>query len=368
MPEALTEANLLSALSGVKDPDLGRSIVEMGMIKEIKIEDGGGKLAFTCELTTPACPVKEVIEKDVRDTVARAFPQLKAFELKMSAKVRGAESPAGSGENLLPQIKNVVMVGSGRGGVGKSTLSVNIALALQRLGARVCVLDLDIYGPSLPLLMGQQQKPKLQGETKICPVIAHGMEIMSMGFLVEPRQAMVWRGQILNGIITQFLRDVLWSAADYMLVDLAPGPAEVALTLAQSCPSAGAVLVTTPQELSLAEIFRAKALFDQLRVPVLGLVENMSGFYCPECRKPHDLFRGAGAGRRVAEEMRIPLLGEIPIEPSIGSGESVGVPIVLGKPESAAAKAFVAAAEKLAAQVSIRNHARAPTAVETGAN
>ncbi|MBI3831355.1 MAG: Mrp/NBP35 family ATP-binding protein [Planctomycetes bacterium] len=361
----LTEATLLSALESVKDPDLGQSIVAMGMIKDVKIEDGGAKLVFTCELTTPACPVKEQIEKEIRAAVAQAFPEVKTLELSMTGKVRGATGVTlGGGENFIPQIKNVIMVGAGKGGVGKSTVSVNLAAALKSLGAVAAVLDLDIYGPSLPLMAGVREKPKLQGETKIRPILAHGMEVMSMGFLVEPKQAMIWRGPILNGIVVQFLRDVLWSEADYLIVDLPPGTGDIPLSLAQSCSPAGAVLVTTPQEVSLADVFRAKAMFDQMRVPVLGLVENMSGFYCPDCNKLHDIFK-RGGGKAAAEEMKTALLGEIPIEQDVSSSGDDGIPIVIRKPASAAAKAFVACAERLAARISMQNLSSAPAAVES---
>jgi len=362
--QTLNEATLLHALEAVKDPDLGQSIVAMGMIKDIKIEDGGAKLAFTCELTTPACPVKDQIEKDIRETVGRTFPQVTALDVAMTGKVRGTAAVAmGGGENLLPQIKNVVMVGAGKGGVGKSTVSVNLAAALRRLGAAVGVLDLDVYGPSLPLMTGVRDKPKLQGETKIKPILAHGMEVMSMGFLVEPKQAMIWRGPILNGIVTQFLRDVLWSEADYLIVDLPPGTGDIPLSLAQNCAATGAVLVSTPQEVSLADVFRAKAMFDQMRAPVLGLVENMSGFYCPNCKTTHDIFK-RGSCQAAADEMKIPLLGEIPIEPELSSSGDDGIPLVVRRPESPAARAFIACAEKLAARISVQNLAGAPAAAE----
>jgi len=359
MTQPLTEPALLQALDSVMDPDLGQSVVALGMIKLVKIEANGTKLSFTCELTTPACPVKEQIEKEIRAAVARAFPYVRDLALAMTGKVRSALGavPEG-GENHVPQIKNVILVGAGKGGVGKSTVAVNLAAALQTFGATVAVLDLDVYGPSLPLMTGVTAKPKLQGETKIKPILAHGMELMSMGFLVEPKQAMIWRGPILNGIVVQFLRDVLWSAADYLLVDLPPGTSDIPLAIAQYCTPAGAVLVSTPQEVSLADIYRTKAMFDQMRVPVLGLIENMAGFSCDQCGKRHNIFKSS-TGTFAAEHMKIPLLGQIPIDTSVSESGDAGVPLVLLARDSHPGKAFVMAAEKLAAQVSIRNMAMA---------
>jgi ATP-binding protein involved in chromosome partitioning len=256
-------------------------------------------------------------------------------------------------ENLIPQIKNVVLVGSGKGGVGKSTCAVNLALALKSLGARVALLDCDIYGPSIPIMTGITERPKLAGENTIKPMIAFGMEVMSMGFLVEPGQAMIWRGPILNGIITQFLKDVTWSEQDYLVVDLPPGTGDVHISIAQNCTTTGAMLVTTPQKVALADVFRAKAMFDQTRIPVLGLLENMAGFTDASGQRVN-IF-SSGGGERAATEMCIPYLGAIPLSPEICESGDSGNPIVVAAPDSIAAKAFIAAAEKLAAQISIRN-------------
>ncbi len=350
---AITEERVLKALEEVKDPDLGSSIVSMGMIKDMKIE--GSRLSFTCELTTPACPVKEQIEKDIREKIAKHLPEVGEVALTMTGKVRSAPIPANdTAENLIPQIKNVVLVGAGKGGVGKSTCAVNLALALKALGARVGLLDCDIYGPSVPIMVGIKDKPKLAGENKIRPLLAFGMEVMSMGFLVDPNQAMIWRGPILNGIIVQFLKDVTWSEQDYLIVDLPPGTGDVQLSLAQNCATTGALLVTTPQYVSIADVVRAKAMFDQTRISLLGLVENMAGYTDPETGKHVDIF-SKGGGERAAGEMCIPYLGSIPIFPELCASGDAGVPLMISNPEAPASKAFVSVAEKLAAQISIRN-------------
>jgi ATP-binding protein involved in chromosome partitioning len=349
----ITEERILKALEDVKDPDLGSSIVSMGMIKELKID--GSAVTFTCELTTPACPVKEQIEKDIRDKLSAAVPEMTELNLTMTGKVRGAPMADNvAAENLIPQIKNVILVGAGKGGVGKSTCSINLALALKALGAQVALLDCDVYGPSIPIMAGIREKPKLAGENKIKPVVAFGMEMMSMGFLVEPNQAMVWRGPILNGIVVQFLKDVTWSEQDYLIVDLPPGTGDVQLSLAQNCATTGAVLVTTPQQVSLADVFRAKAMFDQTRIPLLGLIENMSGYTDPATGKRVDIF-SRGGGEKAAGEMCIPFLGAIPIAPEICESGDAGVPIVVAQPDGAVSKSFLSVAEKLAAQISIRN-------------
>ncbi|HYF51852.1 MAG TPA: Mrp/NBP35 family ATP-binding protein [Planctomycetota bacterium] len=349
----LTPERVLATLEAVKDPDLGASIVAMGMIKDIHID--GGKLTFTCELTTPACPVKEQIEKDIRGRISASLPEVTELNLTMTGKVRSTPVPVNSqAENLIPQIKNVILVGSGKGGVGKSTCAVNVALALKRLGARVALLDCDIYGPSIPIMTGITERPKLAGENTIKPLVAFDMEVMSMGFLVEPNQAMIWRGPILNGIIVQFLKDVTWSEQDYLVVDLPPGTGDVHLSIAQNCSTTGAMLVTTPQKVALADVYRAKAMFDQTKIPVLGLLENMAGFIDAASGRRVDIF-SQGGGERAAAEMCIPLLGSIPLDPSVCESGDAGKPIVVAQPESAAAKAFIGAAEKLAAQISIRN-------------
>lgn len=355
----LTEARVLQALEAVKDPDLGSSIVAMGMIKDLKID--GGNLSFTCELTTPACPVKEKIESDIRACIAAELPEVHSLALNMTGKVRGSNIPQNEdAENVLPQIKHVILVGAGKGGVGKSTCALNLALALRQSGASVALLDCDLYGPSLPIMTGLKQKPKLHGESKIMPMNALGMEIMSMGFLVEQSQAMIWRGPVLEGIIVQFLRDVVWSPADYLVVDLPPGTGDVALSLARNCTVTGAVLVSTPQRVALADVVRARTMFKQTKIAVLGLIENMAGYSDPESGKRVDIFAGI-SGAAAALEMGVPFLGSIPLDPQISLSGDAGTPIVVSHPESASAKALCAAAANLAAQISIQSLTRDKT-------
>lgn len=355
----LTEARVLQVLEAVKDPDLGSSIVSMGMIKDLKID--GANLSFTCELTTPACPVKEKIESDIRARIAAELPEVQTLTLAMTGKVRGSNIPQNEdAENVLPQIKHVILVGAGKGGVGKSTCALNLALALRQSGASVALLDCDLYGPSLPIMTGLKEKPKLHGESKIMPMNALGLEIMSMGFLVEQSQAMIWRGPVLEGIIVQFLRDVIWSPADYLVVDLPPGTGDVALSLARNCTVTGAVLVSTPQRVALADVVRARTMFKQTKIAVLGLIENMAGFTDPSSGKRCDIFAGIG-GETAALEMGVPFLGSIPLDPQISLSGDAGIPIVLSHPESKSAKALCAAAANLAAQISIQSLTRDKT-------
>jgi ATP-binding protein involved in chromosome partitioning len=346
MPE-ITPQRILQALEEVIDPDLGISIVAMGMIKDIQID--GAKVAFTCELTTPACPLKAHIESDIRQTLARAVPEITSVDVKMTGRVRNMPGQEEQPGKLLPLVKNVVMIGAGKGGVGKSICALNLALALKRTGARVGVLDADIYAPALPILASTRQRPSLAAENTIRPVEVFSLESMSMGYLVDPQQPMLWRGPSINGIIVQFLRDVTWGELDYMIVDLPPGPADVSLAVAQSCSCAGVVLISTPQVLAGAATLRAKALFDQMGIGQLGLIENLA---------PAD--GSSTAGTKAAGVLQIPFLGAIPSDPAIAHSADAGAPIVAKEPESPAAKAFIAAAEKLAAQISVRNLSAAP--------
>jgi ATP-binding protein involved in chromosome partitioning len=349
----LSVESVVEALKPVKDPELGRGLVEMGMVKDVAVQDGA--VSFKIELTTPACPLKDRIQADAEAAV-RKLSGVKTVSIAWGAQVRA--SARAQGQVFLPGVKNVILVGAGKGGVGKSTVAVNLALALQKLGAKTALLDADVYGPSIPMMLGvRHEKPRGAGteqDPRILPVTAHGLQIMSMGFFVDPMTAMIWRGPMLHGAIQQFFRDVQWGEQDYLVVDLPPGTGDVSLSIAQMLKVAGAVLVTTPQDVALSDVVRAKSMFDKLDVPVLGLIENMSVFVCPHCGKESHIF-SHGGGRAAAEKLGVPFLGEVPLQPSIVEGGDRGVPVLAGDAESAAAKAFLLLSANVAGQVSVAN-------------
>ena len=335
----------LEALKKVMDPELRRDLVSLGMVKDLTVD--GDAVRLKVELTTPACPLKETIGKDVKAALEGAG--FKRVELSWGAQVRSA--PGVSQAQLTPGVKNIVLVGAGKGGVGKSTVAINVAVGLSRLGAKVGILDADIYGPSLPVLTGITERPTSRDGQRLEPLVAHGVKTMSIGFLVDPTQALVWRGPMVTGAVIQLLRDVNWGELDYLVLDLPPGTGDVPLTLAQNVRSAGVVLVSTPQDVALADVIRAKLMFDKVSIPVLGLVENMSSFVCPHCRQETPIFAHGGA-RAAAEKMGIRFLGEIPIDLAIREGGDKGVPIVAGAPESPQALAFLTVAKNMAGAVS----------------
>ncbi len=343
---AVSEENVLRALRTVQDPDLHKDIVSLGFIKNLSIK--GGTVSFDVELTTPACPVKEQLKQECYDKVM-AVDGVSEANISMTANVR---SRAVQSSISIPGVKNVLAVASGKGGVGKSTASTNIALALKSTGARVGLLDADIYGPSIPTMLGIQGAPKKTDDNKLIPMESFGLRVMSMGFLVSDDSPVVWRGPMVHGILQQFLGQVLWGDLDYLIVDMPPGTGDAQLTLTQSAPLAGAVIITTPQDVSLIDARRGLRMFEKVNVPVLGLIENMSFFVCHKCDERHDIFRHGG-GKKVSEELGIPFLGEIPIEPNIVLGGDEGVPIVEKDSGSAAAKAYIAIAENVAARLSI---------------
>jgi ATP-binding protein involved in chromosome partitioning len=345
---SVTKDQVLAALRTVEDPDLHKDIVTLDFVKEVRI--AGGEVDFTIELTTPACPVRDEMKAEAERKVA-AIPGVSAARAKMTASVRAR---GGFGRQEIPGIRNILAVGAGKGGVGKSTTSVNLAVALQSKGARVGLLDADVYGPNIPQMLGVARQPEVSDDKKMIPPEAHGIKIISMGMLVPADQAVIWRGPMLHGAVQQFMRDVLWGELDYLVVDLPPGTGDVSLSLAQSVPVAGAVLVTTPQEVSVADVRKAVGMFRQLNIPVLGVVENMSYFVCGHCHERTDIF-GSGGGRQIADEMQIPFLGEVPIDTRVRSGGDEGAPIVSAAPDAPAAQAFTAVARQVAAQVSIQN-------------
>ncbi|MGE0452176.1 MAG: Mrp/NBP35 family ATP-binding protein [Vicinamibacteria bacterium] len=343
----VTQEQVLGALRGVQDPDLHKDIVTLGFVKEVRIE--AGEVDFTIELTTPACPVKDQMKAEAEGLVA-ALPGVTAARAKMTADVRVR---GGFGRQELPGIRNILAVGAGKGGVGKSTTSVNLAVALQRTGARVGLMDADVYGPNIPQMLGISGPPEVGEDRKIVPPEAFGIKVISMGMLVPPDQAIVWRGPMLHGAVQQFMRDVAWGELDYLIVDLPPGTGDVALSMAQSVPVAGAIVVTTPQGVSVSDVRKAVGMFRQLSVPMLGVVENMAGFVCGHCGEKTDIF-GSGGGRKLAEDLGIPFLGEVPIDTRVRSGGDEGQPIVAAHADAPAAKALLAVAGKVAQQLSIQ--------------
>ncbi|MBI2832959.1 MAG: Mrp/NBP35 family ATP-binding protein [Acidobacteria bacterium] len=350
MASTVHESSVLEALKVVKDPDLHRDIVSLGFVKDMRID--GGRVAFTIELTTPACPVKDQMRDQARAAVMQV-PGVSGVDVTMTASVRSASGPE-LGRAPIPGIKNVIAVGAGKGGVGKTTVAVNLAIALARCGSRVGMLDGDIYGPNVPIMLGLQTQLTTDGQ-KIVPAEKYGLQVVSMGFLTGDEAPVIWRGPMLHGVITQFFREVRWTELDYLVVDMPPGTGDVALSLSQVVPVAGAIVVTTPQTVALADSRRAVRMYQKLNVPVLGIVENMSHFVCPSCRHESDIF-GKGGGERVAEQLGIPFLGRIPIYQPIRIGGDTGVPITIAEPDSAAARAFLSAAEQAAAQVSIASY------------
>ena len=349
---AVDHAAVLDALKVVRDPDLNRDIVSLGFIKELQID--GGSVAFTIELTTPACPVKDQMRDQARAAVLQV-PGVTGVEVKLGARVREAVGGEG-GKQPLDGVKNVIAVGAGKGGVGKTTLSVNLAIALARTGSRVGMIDGDIYGPNVPMMLGIKTQLATDGQ-KIIPAEKYGLQVISMGFLTDDESPIIWRGPMLHSALQQFFREVRWLDLDYLIVDMPPGTGDVALSLGQMVPVAGAVVVTTPQQVSLADSRRAVAMYKKLNIPTLGIIENMSYFVCPGCEKESDIF-GTGGGATMAGSLGVPFLGRIPLYQPIREGGDSGVPLMIAEPEAPAARAIMAAAEQLAAQISIKSYTR----------
>jgi ATP-binding protein involved in chromosome partitioning len=343
---------VLDALKVVTDPDLHRDIVSLGFIKDLKID--GGHVRFTIELTTPACPVKEQMRDQAR-AAAMNVPGVSSVDVQMSARVREAVGADGS-RQLVPGVKNVIAVGAGKGGVGKTTVAVNLAIALAKSGGKVGIIDADIYGPNVPIMLGMKAQLTTDGQ-KIIPAERYGLQVISMGFLTADDAPIIWRGPMLHGAVQQFFREVRWIDLDYLVVDLPPGTGDVALSLSQTVPVAGAIVVTTPQQVSLADSRRAIAMYKKLNIPPLGIIENMSYFVCSNCHHEADIF-GHGGGEQMATDFGIPFLGRIPIYQPIREGSDAGVPLMISEPGSPSGKAFMAAAERTAAQVSIASFNR----------
>jgi ATP-binding protein involved in chromosome partitioning len=335
---------VMAALSKVQEPELHKDLVTLNMIRDLAIANG--KVSFTVVLTTPACPLRNRIESEARQAVM-SVSGVDAVEIKMDASVPND----GRARGLLQlPIRNAIAIASGKGGVGKSTVAVNLAVVLAQSGARVGLLDADIYGPNVPTMMGVSRLPEPK-DGKLQPAVAYGVKMMSIGFLVKPNQPLIWRGPMLHSAIRQFLTDVDWGELDYLVVDLPPGTGDAALSLAQSLPLSGSVIVTLPQQVSLDDARRGLEMFRQLDVPIFGVVENMSYLELPDGTRM-DVF-GTGGGQRLAEESGVPFIGAIPMDPSVRQGGDSGVPVTVAYSESAVAKALRRVAEDVAAKVSV---------------
>ena len=343
----LTNEEVLRALSVVKDPDLGRDLVTLGMIENVKISPDGD-VTFTIVLTTPACPVKEQL-KQQSEHVVSVLPGVRSAQAEVTSRVRAGTMTQREG---IPGVRNIVAVGSGKGGVGKSTVAVNLALSLAREGAKVGLLDADVYGPNVPMMMGATARPTQGADNKINPIEAYGINLISMGFFIDADSPVIWRGPMLTKLLTQFMYDVSWGELDYLIMDMPPGTGDIQLTTAQSVPLTGAVMVSTPQDVALLDAGKALMMFKKLNVPVLGIVENMSVFVCPHCAQPTDLF-GHGGAQAAASRYDVPFLGEIPLHLRIREGGDSGRPVVADAPDTPEAEAFMRVARNLAAQVSV---------------
>ncbi|HIA53583.1 MAG TPA: iron-sulfur cluster carrier protein ApbC [Candidatus Melainabacteria bacterium] len=351
--EAITPEHVNNALRTVMDPDLHTDIVTLGMISDIKIE--GGKVFFKLTLTTPACPVKEKLESEAKEAVAK-IPGVTEVEMESGAAVAGQRRLPG-GKEPVEGIRQIIAVTSGKGGVGKTTVSVNLAIALAHLGARVGLLDADITGPNVPLMMGVSDYQPVAKDNRILPTENYGVKVISMAFFVNRETPIIWRGPMLDKAIRQFLRDVQWDELDYLIVDMPPGTGDAQLTMVQATQLSGGVIVTTPQEVALLDGQKGLAMFQQMDVPVLGFVENMSYFQPPGSNERFEIF-GHGGGKRVAEAAGVPFLGEIPLDTAIREGGDTGAPITATNPEGPVSQAFIEIAKQVAAQVSI--HALTP--------
>lgn len=351
----LTEQQVLAALSRVQEPELGGDLVSRRMIKTVSINEGS--IHVVIDLTTPACPLKEEIRAEAVAAV-RTLPGVTAVAIEFTATVR----PHGGipDQAAIPGVANVLAVAAGKGGVGKSTVAANLAVALAQEGARVGLLDADVFGPSLPLMFGVRGQPDAiqdaQGQAMMVPLTAHGIRLISIGFLIEESQPVIWRGPMVTQLLRQFLYNVAWAPLDYLIIDMPPGTGDVALTLAQSLPLTGALIVTTPQAVATADVVKAMEMFKKVNVPLIGIVENMAYFIAPDTGRRYNIF-GSGGAERLSRELDVPLLGEIPIGMSVREGGDTGQPAVISDKPDAYADIFRAVARQLAARISVMANA-----------
>jgi ATP-binding protein involved in chromosome partitioning len=343
---SVSEQAVIEALRTVQEPELHKDLITLNMVKDIRIDDG--TVTFTVVLTTPACPLKTVI-KESCDKAVGAIPGVKTVAVEFTANVTQGRTQVK--ENLIPSVKNAIAVSSGKGGVGKTTVAVNLAVSLTLQGAKVGLMDADVYGPNVPMMMGVERPPQQQ-DGKLVPAESHGVKLISMGFFVPEDQPLTWRGPMIHTAIQQFLRDVIWGELDYLVVDLPPGTGDAQLSISQLVPLTGAVIVTTPQAVALHDSRKGLAMFQNVNVPVLGIVENMSYYVCGKCGERTEIF-SYGGGERAAEKLGVPFLGRIPIDPAIRAGGDIGMPIVVSDPASPQAKAFMEIASRIAARISV---------------
>lgn len=351
--DTLTKEQVIDLLRTIQEPEIGRGLVDLGMIPNVDID--GNHVTVHVELATPAYAGKGKLADEIRAALTDGVAGLGTVDFTWTARVK-ASSGGRSDAQPIKGVKNAIAVASGKGGVGKSTVAVNLAVALAKAGAKVGLLDADVYGPSIPLMMGVHDKPMMR-DNKIVPLEAHGVRLMSIGFILDPDKALIWRGPLVAQLIGQFLNDVDWSDLDYLVIDLPPGTGDVQLTLVQKIPISGAVIVTTPQDVALADAIKGLKMFQEVKTPILGIVENMSGFVCPNCSTVHDIF-GSGGGKRTAEANGVELLGQIPIEPAIREGGDSGMPAYLSHPDSATAAAFQHVAERVAGRLAVEAAAK----------
>ncbi|MBN1477660.1 Mrp/NBP35 family ATP-binding protein [Candidatus Sumerlaeota bacterium] len=342
-------AQILERLATVNDPEIHRSLVELGMVKRAEVNDAR-EASIEIQLTTPACPLKGKIREDIE--AALADLDLAAVEIEFSADVTRRRAPDADRQEI-PGVRNVLAVGAGKGGVGKSTIACNLAIALAQEGARVGLLDTDIYGPNLPLMLGITERPIVRDE-KIIPIEAHGIRMMSIGLLISEEEPVIWRGPMLHTAVRQFLFDVAWGELDYLVVDMPPGTGDVSLSMSQTVPVTGAVVVCTPSAVAVQDVRKAVRMFAQLQIPVLGLVENMRGFVCPHCGEATDIF-SSGEAEAMARQMHIPYLGHVPLSPEVRAAGDTGRPLQVVAKDGPIASIFSGIARNLAGQVAVAN-------------
>ncbi|MEX2656321.1 MAG: Mrp/NBP35 family ATP-binding protein [Balneolales bacterium] len=356
---AITKESVLDALRNVIDPDLGKDLVSLNMIEDIQIKEKN--VSFTVNLTTPACPLKAEIERACINAVKHLVDEEAVVKPNMSSKVTGSRTEGQGDQNLLKDVKNIIAVASGKGGVGKSTVSVNLAVSLAKKGAKVGLVDTDIYGPSIPTMFDIHERPNINTQRKLVPLEKFDVKLLSMGFLVKQDEAVVWRGPMVSSAVKQFLSETEWGELDYLILDLPPGTGDIQLTIVQSIPLTAAIIVSTPQTVALDDARKGVAMFGKVNVPVLGIIENMAFFTPPDMPDRKYYIFGKNGAKDLSEKLGVPFLGEVPLEQELREGGDSGKPIVVVNPDALSSLAFSELADRTAQQISIRNATREPT-------